>query len=474
MSIAPHDRFVQVLILAAAFAAHADAPAQSPHLPGWRLVWAEEFTGTSVDWTKWNAENVAWPYNAELQFYLPQQASVSGSVLNILGERRNHGGRAYVSARINTAGKFVQQYGRFEARMRVPAGQGFWPAFWLLPASGAWPPEIDIMEHIGGVPNRIYLTHHWGTVTNVMSNGTQYHGPDFTLAYHNFAVEWNPARVDWFIDGVQRFTTTANFPREPMYIILNMAIGGTLPGNPDATTPFPASTLVDWVRVWQRDVPLANPGFEAGTPGAAPTDWQAFGNAQVSAAAARSGAHGLRLFGSTAPGPYYAGVFQDLPASPGQVWLATACARHTAAEPLTGGNFVDLKIEWYDHAGAPLGVQLVPALTTASPTGEFAQASVQAAAPAGTAKARVAVVFVKTATGGGSAHIDDLTFTYISPAAITVCPADYNGVGGLSVQDIFDYLASYFSGDPRADFNFVGGVSVQDLFDFLESYFGGC
>jgi beta-glucanase (GH16 family) len=321
--------------VAVAWAALAggQAGAQSPELPGWRLVWSEEFTGTSLNPGVWNSENVAWPYNAEQQFYLPQQATVASSTLNIKAERRNHGGRAYVSARINTAGKFEQQYGRFEARMKVPAGQGFWPAFWLLPATGAWPPEIDIMEHIGGVPNRIYLTHHWGTVSNVMSHGTQYHGPDFTLGYHNYAVEWGPHRVDWFIDGVQRFTTTANFPREPMYIILNMAVGGTLPGNPNASTPFPASTLVDWVRVYQRDIPLDNPGFENGVSGGAAAGWQSFGNTQVAAGAARTGALGLRVFGSGGSGPYYAGVFQNFPASPGQVWRGTACLRHPGAVP---------------------------------------------------------------------------------------------------------------------------------------------
>jgi beta-glucanase (GH16 family) len=464
------------LIFAAAMAGTviAAAHAQSPHLPGWRLVWSEEFTGASLDTTRWNSENIAWPYNAELQYYLPQQATVASSTLNIKAERRNHGGRAYVSARINTSGKFAQQYGRFEARMKVPAGQGFWPAFWLLPQSQAWPPEIDIMEHIGGVPNRIYMTHHWGTVNNVMSNGAQYHGPDFTLGYHNYAVEWGPYRVDWFIDGVQRFSTTANFPREPMYIILNMAVGGTLPGNPDANTPFPASTLVDWVRVYQRDIPLANPGFEAGVSGGAAANWQNFGNAIVSPDAARSDALGLRLFGSGGAGPYYAGVFQDFPASPGQVWRGTVYLRNSGADPLTGGNFVDVKIEWYDHNGAALGVQITPALTDASPINTFSQVTVQATAPAMAAKARFAIVYVKPGSGSGTVHVDDATFTFISPVAVNPCPADYNGVGGLSVQDIFDYIASYFANDPRADFNTIGGISVQDLFDFLAFYFDGC
>ncbi|MFN7020335.1 MAG: family 16 glycosylhydrolase [Phycisphaerales bacterium] len=463
-----------VALSAAILAVAGMANAQRSALPGWRLVWAEEFTGSALDTARWNSENIAWPYNSELQFYLPQQATVQSGVLDIKAERRNHGGRAYVSARINTDNKFEQQYGRFEARMKVPAGQGLWPAFWLLPATDAWPPEIDIMETVGGQPNRVYLTHHWGTVDNVMSHGTTFDGPDFTANYHRYAVEWGPNRVDWLVDGVQRFSVNANFPREPMYIILNMAVGGNLPGNPNPTTPFPSSTLVDWVRVYQRDVPLANPGFEDGTLGGPVALWQSFGNAQQSSSSPRTGQRNLRLFGNGGSGTYYAGVFQDLPAAPGQVWRATGFARHTAAERLTGGTFVDLKIEWYDHTGAPLGVAITTALTPGSALDTHLPSTVQATAPPGTATARVAVVYVQPPGGGGAATIDDLTFTYISPAAITVCDADFNGVGGLTIQDLFDFFAAYFAADPRADFTSDRLLTVQDLFDFLESYFLGC
>jgi beta-glucanase (GH16 family) len=450
------------------------AHAQPGQIPGWRLVWNEEFNGTALNNARWFSENIAWPYNAEQQYYLPQQATVGNGRLEIKAERRTVGGRNFVSARINTSPSFAQQYGRFEARMRVPAGQGFWPAFWLLPATQQWPPEIDIMETIGSHPNRVYFTHHWGTVSNVMSNGTTYTGVDYTAGYHRYAVEWSPTRVDWYLDGALRFTTTGNFPHEPMYIILNMAVGGTLPGNVNATTPFPRSTLVDWVRVYWRDTPLANPSFENSEPNGALSGWQVFGNASASSAWASDGVRSLRLSGITGNGPYYSGAFQDLPAAPGQNWTATARVRHASASRLTAGNFADLKIEWYDRTGAALGTSGTTAINTASAVDTTINVSVNGVAPANTARARIAVVFVQPTNGAGAVQVDQVTGTFASPPTTPVCPGDINGDGGVSVQDIFNYLNLWFAGDAFADVNERDGVTVQDIFDFLEQWFGGC
>lgn len=452
------------------------ALAQPGQIPGWRLVWNEEFSGTSLNSARWFSENIAWPYNAELEYYLPQQATVNAGRLEIKAERRNFGGRNYVSARINTSPSFSQQYGRFEARMLVPAGQGYWPAFWLLPASNQWPPEIDIMETIGSRPSTVYLTHHWGTASNVMSNGTTFTGPDFTAGYHRFAVEWSPTRVDWLVDGVVRFSTTGNFPQEPMYIILNLAVGGTLPGNPNATTVFPKSLLVDWVRVYWRDTPLANPSFEATQTSGAPTSWQTFGNTASSTAWANTGSRSARIVGITGPGPYYSGVFQDLPAAPGQNWTASAVFRQDAATRVSGNNFVDLKIEWYDRSGGALGATAITAVTNSSPVDTSFTSSVQGIAPPGTATARVAVVFAQPNTGAGAVQVDDVSFSFATPPGRTqtICPGDFNGVNGLGVQDIFDFLGAWFASDPAADINEIDGVTVQDIFEFLQYWFQGC
>lgn len=461
-------------VLAAALALPGDAPAQSPDVPGWRLVWADEFTGGALNADKWTAENIAWPYNNELQFYHPQQASVGGGVLNILAERRQWGGRNFVSARIHTRGKLDQQYGRFEARMKCPIGRGYWPAFWLLPSSQVWPPELDIMEVIGSQPNTVYLTQHWGTVDNVMSHGTTFTGPDFTSSYHRFALEWSPNRVDWFVDGVLRFSTFSNFPHEPMYLILNLAVGGNLPGNPDGSTVFPQSLLVDWVRVYQRDVSLLNPGFELPGGGAAPASWQTFGNAVRSTANADSGDASLRIFGIPGSGPYYSGVYQDLPASPGQQWVASVVGRHTSADPLIAGNRVVLKIEWNNRQGQLISAQEVNVVTNSSPRDVSIPASLQAVAPAGAATARIALVFVQTGTGAGSVYMDDATFDYLTPDPGPICPADFNGDELLEVPDIFSFLAAWFAADPLADFNEQGGITVQDIFAYLSAWFEGC
>ena len=452
----------------------ASASAQIGVIPGWRMVWNEEFSGPILDPATWTAENLAWPYNSELEFYLPGQATVQGGILNIKAERRNYGGRNYVSARIDTSGKFSQQYGRFEARMKLPFGQGYWPAFWLLPASEAWPPEIDIMEQIGSQPNTILMTQHWGTVSNVMSWGGTYTGPNYTADYHQFAVEWSPQRIDWFIDGVQRFSTTSNVPQEPMYIILNLAIGGILPGNPTPSTVFPGSMLVDWVRVYQRDLPLLNPGFENPTAGGSPTSWQIFGNTQQSTLSPRTGTKSLRIGGISGTGPYYAGAFQDLPASPGQVWRAATNARNPSATRLLAGNQVVLKIEWYDAAGTQISFVEVPAITDASPVDTYIPVSLDATAPANTAKARIALVFVQTGTGSGSALFDDMAFGFISPVTAAICFADFDSSGAVSIDDLFLFFNAWFIGTPNADVDGSGGVSIDDLFVFLNQWFQGC
>ncbi|MBY0311624.1 MAG: glycoside hydrolase family 16 protein [Phycisphaerales bacterium] len=463
----------QVLAGLACSSIGAAAIAQQPSVPGYRLVWTEEFSGSTVSPTRWNFENVAWPYNGEAQFYLPQNASASGGLLRIRAERQTFGGRQYTSARINTDNKFEQQFGRFEARMKVPAGRGYWPAFWLLPASGAWPPEIDVMEILGHQTSTVYMTQHFGPTSAPANNGGSFTGPDFAADFHDFAVEWSPSRIDWFVDGVLRFSTTTNVPQEPMYVVLNLAVGGFWPGYPDASTVFPQNMLVDWVRVYSRDEPLANPSFET-LNASAPASWQLFGNAQSSTTGATTGTRSVRAFGVGGAGPHYSGAFQSLPASPGQVWRATANLRHLASDRLAGASFVDLKIEWYNRSNQLILANLVTALNPSSPTDTTVPAVVQATAPPNTASARIAIVYAQPGVGSGSVYVDDATFGYIFPAQTTVCVADVNNSGTLDIVDVFEFLNAWFSVAPIADFNRSGDITVQDIFDFLNTWFQGC
>lgn len=251
------------------------APAAS--LPGWRLVWADEFEGTGLDRTKWEWEvNARGGGNNELQYYTdrPENTRVADGVLTLTARQEDftgpEGTRQYTSARIRTKGKGDWRYGRIEARARLPVGQGIWPAIWMLPtdeAYGGWAGsgEIDIMEYLGQKPREVFGTLHYGGPwpRNVYS-GKTYTLPTGTFAddFHVFAIEWEPGEIRWYVDGVHYQTQTewrtegAPFPApfdQRFHLILNVAVGGNLPGSPDETTPFPQSMVVDYVRVYQRE-----------------------------------------------------------------------------------------------------------------------------------------------------------------------------------------------------------------------------
>jgi hypothetical protein len=161
-----------------------------------------------------------------------------------------------------------QKYGYFEARLKVLAGQGMWPAFWLLgKVSAPGVNEIDIHEILGQTPSTVYMTVHWGADYNSghKSDGSSWQGPDFSADYHVFGLEWNLDSIIWTIDGVERKRHTGDgVPQVEMYIILNLAIGGTWPGSPDSTTPFPGLYQIDYVRAYTR---LLDTGADGG-PGA--------------------------------------------------------------------------------------------------------------------------------------------------------------------------------------------------------------
>jgi beta-glucanase (GH16 family) len=230
----------------------------------WRLVWSDEFNGTSIDTSKWLFETGGGGWgNNELQNYTArsQNARVESGHLVIEARRESFGGNAYTSARMHTSASWL--YGRMEARIRLPFGQGLWPAFWMLGAdigSVGWPAcgETDIMEMIGGGgrENTVFGTIHWDNGGHV-SFGRSVTGPDFSKDYHVFGVEWDTQQIRWYVDSVLYNTAdiTINSTEEfhaPFFVLLNVAVGGNFPGSPDATTTFPQQMLVDWVRVYQR------------------------------------------------------------------------------------------------------------------------------------------------------------------------------------------------------------------------------
>jgi beta-glucanase (GH16 family) len=204
--------------------------------------------------------------NDELQYYTnrTQNVRVEDGLLKITAIKETYMGAAYTSGRILTKGKFEQKYGRFEARIKMPWGKGLWPAFWMLGANSdtvSWPQcgEIDIMEFLGNKPTSIFGTVHGPGYSggNAISKTFVLPNDRFDNDFHIFGIEWGENYINYYVDGyLYNQITPKDVPGEwvfnqPFYIILNMAVGGNFPGNPNSETIFPQTMLVDYVRVYQ-------------------------------------------------------------------------------------------------------------------------------------------------------------------------------------------------------------------------------
>ena len=242
----------------------------------WDLIFEDTFEGSSLDTDKWKEDGYWWGVggstndgNNEQQWYLPSQVSVSDGTLKLTAEPEDstHNGRNYqyksgciiTGPNVDSEGtRFEFTYGYAEARIKVPKDQGLWPAFWLMRASGVndWPPEIDVMEYLGHEPTKVHMTYHYkGANGSHQQSGQAWSGPDFSLDWHVFGVEWSAEAIRWYVDGVERrsaFTDTARITDEPLYVLLNLAVGGNWPGSPNGSTRFPAVMEVDYVRCWER------------------------------------------------------------------------------------------------------------------------------------------------------------------------------------------------------------------------------
>lgn len=219
----------------------------------WKLIFDDEFNGSSLDGSKW-ITGFPWGQTSTttpLLYYRPENVVVSNGTVKLIAKKESYQGKTYTSGIITTSGKFTHKYGFMEARLKVPAGQGLWPAFWNLPPDGKWPPEIDMMEILGNAPSTVHLHYHYGSGSDF---GTSYTGPNFSTGFHTFAVDWEPDAITWYVDGVQRnkFTNTSAIAAEQMYLLLNLQVGGSWPGDPNSSTPFPSQYEIDYVRVWQK------------------------------------------------------------------------------------------------------------------------------------------------------------------------------------------------------------------------------
>ncbi len=255
-----------VLALAAAVVpAVADETVESllPPLPEgsrWELTFADEFEGDRLDETRWQPRDYGeFIRNNELQAYVEDAFEVRDGVLRIVARRQpaRYAGRTqeYTSGMMITKGMFSQQYGYFEIRCRVPKGQGLWPAFWTLEDRDPqpWPPEIDILEFLGHEPHTMHFNVHWRTPQGRRHDPGSFTGPDFTADFHIIGCLWTADEMVWYVDGEPRYRYTGEgIPHVPMYLMVNLAVGGNWPGSPDETTPFPSAYEIDFVRVYQR------------------------------------------------------------------------------------------------------------------------------------------------------------------------------------------------------------------------------
>jgi beta-glucanase (GH16 family) len=231
----------------------------TPRAVTYQLIWSDEFNGTSVNSANWNIDNGNPNVNNELEYYQAANAAVTGGNLVITARQQSMGGQPYTSAKLNTYGKFSVTYGRIEARMKLPMVQGTWPAFWMLGnninTGAGWPQcgEIDIMEHVN-TSNSTLGTMHWN------NGGHVQYGNSITTTpgdFHVYAVEWDNSSIRWYVDNT--LFVTGNIANNinntgafhlPFYIILNLAIGGDLPGSTVNNGALPTSMSVDYVRVY--------------------------------------------------------------------------------------------------------------------------------------------------------------------------------------------------------------------------------
>ncbi|MEU1280764.1 family 16 glycosylhydrolase [Streptomyces sp. NPDC005805] len=259
------------------------APPPAPAAGAAAVTFSDDFNGpagSAVDGSKWQTETGDNVNNHERQYYTAgnRNAALDGQGNLVITARRENPGNyqcwygrcEYTSARLNTAGRFTTTYGHVEARLKVPRGQGMWPAFWMLgndigqvgwPASG----EIDVMENVGFEPSTVHGTLHGPGYSGAGGIGAGYTlpgGQKFADNFHTFAVDWSPNEVTWSVDGqvYQRRTPADLGGRQwvfdkPFFLILNLAVGGYWPGDPDGSTVFPQQLVVDHVRVTTGDSP---------------------------------------------------------------------------------------------------------------------------------------------------------------------------------------------------------------------------
>lgn len=469
---------------------------------GWNMVWSDEFTGTTLDISKWDASFWNTPFNNEQQAYRPDHVTVSGGNLVLTADDSNNGGKDYTSGKVES--KIANQYGRWEVRAKLPGTKGTWPAIWLLPDTNIYPwptqGEVDIMENRGNQPNLTSSAFHYGEqwpnnqfqfdeqMTSHSGQLENYHDE-----FHTYAVEWDSAKIRFFVDEVSYFTlydqdvdgTISN--QAPMEVNLNVAVGGDFLGGeqPDGSSVWPQQMLVDYVRVYERNAMPPPAVFMNGSfedQGGSLAGWGTFGNdisnVQTHDEAALDGNSALKLEGEDQVGTTtYSGVEQGISVSPGDNLSASANTLIRALNDLVGDNTVEMKFDFYSEFGAKYGssdyisstgIQIADANTA---NDVWLPHNLNAVAPAGAVEARLAFVFIQPGVDAGSVHIEDVSFTNLD----LEFDADANANGDVEGSDFLLWQRGFGKDDgtsvSQGDFNYDGSVNAGDL-DVWEAQYG--
>jgi len=484
---------IQVAIFLASGAGFA-LPAVAQVLPGWTLVWADEFTqpnGSVPDPAKWGYDigGTGWGNN-ELEYYTSRtnNARIENGQLVIEARQESYLGKNYTSARLLTKGKWAWTRGRIEGRIQVPRGQGIWPAFWMLGAnidSVGWPTcgEIDIMENIGSEPATVHGTIHGPGYSGGSGIGGPYVVPGggaVADAFHVFAIEWETNRIRWYVDNNLYFNATpANLPagkqwvfNAPQFLIMNLAVGGNWPGNPNGSTTFPQRMTVDYVRIYAPTNAagcganlLPNPSFELGGL----DNWSIYGAGfntlleNASHVPVRSGSNVLKLFGQFSGSENYSGALRDTATTPGTSYIASGWALTPTGDPIAGGNTAWIEVSFRDASAAVLSLYRSALITSNTPAGVWLNLAVtnqinpatfvvigsvtNLVAPAGATSVRYQLVFRQPASAAGSVVFDDLNLSRASVGETPVTATATTSGGHLSIVfptfDGLTYLVRY-------------------------------
>jgi len=388
----------------------------------WELTWADEFNQPTVDTAHWDVLTRRNSFNNELQYYVPEQASIAQtdgrSVLRITATDQPLDGKAYRSARLESV--YTQAYGRFEVLGRIPTSKGIWPAAWLLPRDVAWPlgGEIDIMEHAGSNPNVVSSAYHWnnqpGTSQNVYNT---YNAPSGQGAwandFHEYAVEWDASAIRYFIDDVNHFTVTPDMlplSSSPMSLILNTAVGGDFDGNPDSSTVFPNTFDIDYVRAYQSTGTPTNL-LSDGQFNDHAGDWTLTGNSHLETHNPDDGRHAFSGAGDTALKMFGYGdtkaIQQRVLAEPDGRYTLSANVRINSDDSIAGtSNLLGMWIEFFDDNDQALESEWIVIADAQTTNNTWLLHELEGIAPTDTSYFNVGFEFIQPNGESGAVWVD--------------------------------------------------------------------